>query len=139
MEDIFEPRWLYHAMREPELVETQEMYDALMSQGGWASSPAAFGQVTAPNREQMALLRSTAPTDPPVAVLRVPAVAPVGPSNEKLEELESEIEALHKLVAAQVATVQRVEQQMAGLLAKVEALGASPHEPAPGRESGGKK
>lgn len=51
----FEPVWLYHPERQAEYVESQEHYDLLMATGAWGKSPADFGQVTAPNREQASL------------------------------------------------------------------------------------
>ena len=52
---VFEPVWLYHPERQAEYVESQEHYDLLMATGAWGKSPADFGQVTAPNREQASL------------------------------------------------------------------------------------
>lgn len=107
----FDPVWLFHPDRgtNGELVEDQESYDIFVK-AGWVHSPAEFGLITAPNKDQ-ALQQSMsagggespAPPPPPVA------------EDTRLDEMASEVEALHKLLADQQKTITTLTARVAKL------------------------
>jgi len=113
----FQPCWLFHPAR-PDgiLIETQEVYDTVMAQPGWVTSPAQFGVITAPNPDQRALQAATLlpPTPVPLAPMTGPAVQALEEKAQALEEkvsvLESEIESLHKLFEGYEARLVALEQ-----------------------------
>jgi outer membrane murein-binding lipoprotein Lpp len=113
-ESNFDPRWLYPAeypARPAEYVDTQDLYDHLMNTGVWASSPAEFGHISAPNHEQTVLAAPQLPAAQPgeqmsaVEALAVHLAA-------KVEEVASEVEALH-------GVIQRMQREMETLAASV--------------------
>jgi hypothetical protein len=119
--EVFQPVWLFHPAR-PDgiLIETQEVYDKVMAQGGWVSSPAVFGVITAPNPDQMALQAATIlpPTPVPMAPMTGPAVQVL---EEKVADLESEIESLHKLFEGYEHRLVALENPSAGATTPSEA------------------
>lgn len=141
----FAPCVLYHPSRgvaDPELVESQEMYDFLMSQGGWVDTPAAFGVITAPNREQQIVLRVRAQGDEQPQAVGVAAVSPSvvpGASAEKVDKLASEIEVLHKMLAKQAAAVQDMQQQLAVAMARFDAMEEAEKASTVAPDRGGRK
>ena len=52
MADLFEPTYLFHKDGRAELVENEDVYLMLLKTPEWAESPAAFGVITAPDKEQ---------------------------------------------------------------------------------------
>jgi hypothetical protein len=106
----FVPRWLYHPERDAELVETPEQYAALMAQGTWADTPAAFGKITAPNREQMAL--------------QPQAVAPGAP----LSLTEALVLQLQTQLTTQQADLATLQTQVVGLQQRLDAFTARQEE-----------
>jgi hypothetical protein len=107
-EEVFSPRWLYHPSQpRGVLVETQDIYDKLMAQGGWVSSPAEFGLVTAPNRDQQVLQDALVMPAPPVIL---PTTGPaVSALEEKVADLETEIDTLHSLLKAMESRLAALE------------------------------
>ena len=112
----FAPCWLFHATREPQLVETQAMYDSLMADGSWADSPAVWGIITAPNREQMALGSLGSMPTGSVITGSVQGTGPLSGIQNALHDQESELEALHTLVAALRDKVTVLEDTVAALV-----------------------
>lgn len=96
----FQGTWLYRPdYPEGVLIETQDEYDKAMQAGGWVDTPALFGVITAPNREQMVLQALSA--RPAASPAQVPE-PPRGPAfvalEQRVEEQDSEIEAIHALL-----------------------------------------
>jgi uncharacterized coiled-coil protein SlyX len=115
---VFEPRWLFHPTRDDELVETQEMYDHLMSQGGWVHTPAELGRITAPNREQTAMMRQAQTPAAPAT----PGPASVPSSDHRVADLETEIETLHKVLEDQMARMQQMQAELVVLRSQMDDL-----------------
>jgi hypothetical protein len=137
---VFEPVWLYHPERQAEYVESQEHYDLLMATGTWGKSPADFGQVTAPNREQASLQPSTgADATSSTVTLATPSVeAATLQLVTRCDALESRVSRLEERLAAQGsdedlrAQVQTLQNSVQGLNTRVTALVQQDEEPSGG-------
>lgn len=113
----FDPTWLYRQDGHRVLVESQEVYDALMAEGGWAQTPAAFGIITAPNREQQILLGIV--TEVPLGPVAPAPMVPADPGLEaRVQWLEGALKAVQGLVDALLARCEALE----GLREEVVAL-----------------
>jgi hypothetical protein len=127
---VFEPVWLYHPERSPEYVESQEHYDLLMATGTWGKSPADFGQVTAPSREQASMQPSTgADATSSTVTLATPTVeAATLQLVTRCDALESRVSRLEEQLAAQGtdddlrAQLQTLQNSVQGLNTRVTAL-----------------
>jgi hypothetical protein len=126
----FEPVWLYHPERQAEYVESQEHYDLLMATGAWGKSPADFGQVTAPNREQTSLQPPTgADATSSTVTLATPSVeAATLQLVTRCDALESRVSRLEEQLAARGSDedlrtqLQTLQNSVQGLNTRVTAL-----------------
>jgi hypothetical protein len=133
--EIFQPTWLYHPSRpRGVLVESQEVYDSLMAQGGWVDSPAIFGVITAPNTDQQVL--QDALVLPPVPV----APPSTGPAVQALDDrvavLESRLEALAQETAQELAILQ---ERLDALTARLPAPAEAAPDPESAPRTGGRR
>jgi hypothetical protein len=136
----FEPVWLYHPERQAEYVESQEHYDLLMATGSWGKSPADFGQVTAPNREQASLQPPTgADATSSTVTLATPSVeAATLQLVTRCDALESRMSRLEEQLAAQGSDddirtqLHTLQNSVQGLNTRVTALLSPDDEPSGG-------
>lgn len=124
-EETFEPLWLFHPNNPSGvLIETQEVYDELMRQGGWVDTPAKFGVFTAPNVEQQLLqAASLRPVPPPV----VPSVGPaVGVLEVKVAALEATLADVREVLMGHEERLQALEAPEPTRTAQAEEKPPSP-------------
>jgi len=140
---VFEPVWLYHPERQAEYVESQEHYDLLMATGTWGKSPADFGQVTAPSREQASVQPPTgADATSSTVMLATPTLeAALLQLVTRCDALESRMSRLEAQLTAQGsdedlrAQVQTLQNSVQGLNTRVTAL-VQPSEDEPSGGTG---
>lgn len=123
----FQATWLYHKDGRAELVETEDVHHQLMEQGGWASSPAEHGVISAPSRDQMQLMGQSA-SGQLVSHEGVPAASSL---ETQVGTMSGELSGLFDTLHSQQQVLDMVLEQMKQVQRRLDALEEGPRSYAP--------
>ena len=105
----FEPAFLFHKDGRREKVENQDIYEMLLKTKEWATSPAEWGVITAPNKEQAFAMELAAQATPPNPTLVVTQRA------REMEDLQTRVAACERDIASLHQSFQGMSTRMAEL------------------------